>query len=198
MPSAQKRHPNGKRVIRREMSQMTPVQAAVIGDLMTGMAWKTIHDKYGVAQSTIENWLREFGMEKPPPQVGRNTPLPSSAQVMLHPRTRKLVPPVEVQYPSYSNIDPETGQVKDIRIQLVDYIQNSLLALNSQLLVGADPAWIAKQNAADIASFHKVVGDRLERLVAAFAAGQQVDNEVFDDEEDGVEMVSLDQKDVPG
>lgn len=59
--------------------------------------------------------------------------------------------------------------------QLYGYLEDSIGALRSQLAVFADPDWLKKQSAAELAILHGVVADKTARLLAAARPGEPDD-----------------------
>lgn len=56
---------------------------------------------------------------------------------------------------------------------LVEYLEANLNALIAQAYVTADPNYIVKQSAEDLAILHGVLGDKGLRLLEAFHAGHE-------------------------
>jgi len=61
----------------------------------------------------------------------------------------------------------ETQKREQIGELLIDYLHANLSTLRKQQEVFGDPAWLAKQNAADVAVLHGVMTDKAIRLLEA-------------------------------
>lgn len=70
-----------------------------------------------------------------------------------------------------AQMDPSTAVVREKRAdlgeQLYGYLEDSLAALRAQLAVFADPRWLQRQPAGDLAILHGVIADKTARLLAA-------------------------------
>ena len=63
---------------------------------------------------------------------------------------------------------PDGGtQKKEVGELVLDYLRSNLEALRAQTVMFSDMAWLAKQNAADIAVLHGVMTDKAIRLLEA-------------------------------
>lgn len=65
-------------------------------------------------------------------------------------------------------VQPEgTQKAAAIGELLLEYLQSSLAALKAQTVVFADPVWLAKQEASQLAVLHGVMTDKAVRLLEA-------------------------------
>lgn len=167
-----------KKIEYKELSDATPIQAAVFADLILGATLTQLHHKYGIDQSTIQRWCRQFKVIQPPIPHGRNTPLPPENRVTLLPKAD--IPVGLVRNPSLDNLDA-SGQPKDIGVQMYEYLEASLVALKAQLRVASDESYIKRQNAHDLATLHNVIATKATDLINAFTIGQRGES---GDEED--------------
>jgi fructose-specific phosphotransferase system IIC component len=61
----------------------------------------------------------------------------------------------------------------DLGEQLYGYLEDSLGALRAQLALFADPDWLKKQPAGDLAILHGIVADKTARLLAAIRVDER-------------------------
>ena len=73
-----------------------------------------------------------------------------------------------------ANLQTMQGKKKEqIGDLLLEYLSTALETLQTQAEFFSDEAWLAKQNAADVAVLHGVITDKAVRLLEALSAGQE-------------------------
>lgn len=83
----------------------------------------------------------------------------------------------------------EPAQVRESRTQkneigglILEYLKANLTALKVQTIMFSDQAWLAKQNAADVAVLHGVMTDKAIRIIEAMSKANDLpDDQPADD-----------------
>jgi hypothetical protein len=131
---------------RREYDDAT--KAAVMAALLEGQSVRAVADKYHVPRATVGDWAKTKGEW-----------VEVSGDVSLTVRQPDVLSDAKSEEPYAAG--------RDIGLLIVDLLRTELAALKRIAEAAADPAWISKQNAADLAVFAGVMQDKVFKKLDA-------------------------------